>query len=90
MFKRTVFLAAIALLAIGTLGAMPTQSWAQTQLDGLGGHSLAPGLGDNAAPAQSAGGGAQMSYTRWIAWSFVSTVVSADEPSAITSNGSAS
>ena len=74
MLKRMVVMAALALGIAATNLVAPTTARAQG-VQGLdtGGHCLAPGLGDNGAPAQSAGGGAQMSYTRWIAWSFVST-----------------
>lgn len=74
MLKRTLLMAALALLAVGTILTAPTSSWAQAQPIDLGNHALAPALGDNAAPAQSAGGGGQLSQmSGWITWSFVNT-----------------
>ena len=74
MLKRMVVMAALALGIAATALVVPITAGAQSPVTFGDGHCLAPGLGDNAAPAQGAGGGVQMSQiTRWVAWSFVST-----------------
>src|SRR5262245_61962494 len=73
MLKRLVVMAALALGILATTVMVATTANAQSPVVYDTGHCLAPGLGDNAAPAQSAGGGVPSYFTRWVAWSCMNT-----------------
>ncbi len=73
MLKRLVSLAALALVVVLALCCTASNSAAQSSSDGSGGHALAPGDMEGAAPAKSAGGAGQVVTVRWIAWSWLST-----------------